>query len=118
MDEEGVRLAAAVQALGRVRSNSTLPRPLREDLVAYAAGQRRAGASWQSIARTVGLSASSLQRWSEGGRGGAPRLRAVRVRRDEPAAAPRALVLVTASGLRLEGLSREDAMVLVRELGV
>jgi len=31
MDEEGVRLAAAVPALGRVRSNSPLPRELGRD---------------------------------------------------------------------------------------
>jgi hypothetical protein len=118
MDAEGARLGAAVEALGRTRRNDPVPEPLRSEVMAYAESRRRAGASWQSISRAVRISASGLKRWA-GVQNGESRLRAVRVRREGGAqGAPSPLTLVTASGLRLEGLSRQDAVAIVRELGL
>ena len=94
-----------------------MPEPLRGEVMAYAESRRRAGESWQSIGRVVGISASGLKRWSDV-RSGAPGLRPVRLRREATPPTASALTLVTLSGLRLEGLSREDAVAIVRELGV
>jgi hypothetical protein len=85
--------------------------------------QTRGDSSWQAIAREVGISASGLKRWSEGVVSTPARLRRVRVRGDGglgggiAAVPPRALTLVTPSGFRVEGLSREDVAALVREFG-
>jgi hypothetical protein len=65
MDAEGARLGAAVEALGRTRMNDPVPEPLRGEVMAYAESRRRAGESWQSIARVVGISTSGLKRWSD-----------------------------------------------------
>ena len=118
MDAEGARLGAAVEALGRTRRNDPVPEPLRGEVMAYAEARRRTGASWRSISQAVGISATGLKRWSAV-QNGESRLRVVRVRREpEAERVPRLLTLATPSGLRLEGLTREDAVAIVRELGL
>jgi hypothetical protein len=82
---------------------------------ASARRARRADAPWATIAATVGLSKSALVRWRRGAGRSAGTLRRVRV---VSAPAPRAgLAIVTAAGHRVEGLSLDEALALVRALG-
>jgi hypothetical protein len=118
MDETTRRLRRAVAGLRRKRRNEAVPRVLRAALVREAAGQRRAGRSWESIAQALGVSSSGLQRWcstTAPASGRVARLRPVRVRAMQAGAAG-GLVLVTASGHRVEGLGVADAAALVRAL--
>lgn len=62
-DAVGSRLRNAVRGLGRKRRNDAVPRGLRARLVSYAQARRRAGAGWGRIARELGVSGSTLQRW-------------------------------------------------------
>jgi hypothetical protein len=123
MDETASRLRAAIAALGRTKRNTPVPSLLRAEVMAYVAEQRRQGVHWASLAKAVGLSASGLKRWSDGTaprEAATPRLRRVRVCA-ERAAAPASggrLALVMREGHRLEGLSREDAVAIVRALTV
>jgi hypothetical protein len=123
MEGKAGRLRKAVQGLGRTRRNEAVPRSLRRELVGYAVAQRRAGRAWRSIAAELGVSGSSLQRWSASEPGEAPAMRRVALRQG---AAPRApgrgegsgrLVLVTAGGQRVEGLAVAEALTLLRALG-
>ena len=120
MDETAARLRAAIVALGRTQRNTPVPTALRGEVMAWVTERRRTGAGWASLAGAVGLSASGLKRWSEVAtrREGTPRLRPVRLRAELPAAEERGgrLVLVTTQGVRLEGLTREDAVAIVRTL--
>lgn len=122
MGEAARRLRKAVVRLGRTRRNEVVPRSLRRELVGYAVTQRRAGRAWRSIAAELGVSGSSLQRWSTVTRDEAPAMRRVALREAAVktarlAAGPRRLVLVTAGGHRLEGLGVEEALTLLRALG-
>jgi len=120
-DEVGRRLREAIAGLGRHRTQA-LPQALHAEVQRYAAWRRRAGASWRTIAESVGVSASALQRWGARARGPAARagLRRVRLRREEAAvvkAVPSAtLVLISPSGFRLEGLGVAQALALLRGL--
>lgn len=122
MDETGVRLRAAIAALGRTKRNTPVPAPLRAEVMAFVRERRRAGATWSSLAEVVGLSASGLKRWSESAlpREVSPRLRRVRLRAVTALAGESGgpLVLVTPQGVRVEGLSREDAVAMVRALAI
>ena len=82
-DEVGRRLREAIAGLGRHRTQP-LPQELHVEVERYAALRRRAGASWRTIAGSVGVSASALQRWGARERSPAARagLRRVRVRRE------------------------------------
>jgi hypothetical protein len=88
----------------------------------YAAARRKLGATWQSIAQQLGLSASGLQRWSARATG-ETRLRRVRIERRQipaPSAAQGtagSLVLVSPQGFRLEGLGVSEALALLHDLG-
>jgi len=122
MGETARRLRKAVAGLGRTRRNETVPPKLRGELVGYALVERRAGRSWRSIAAELGVSGSSLQRWSPATRGEAPAMRRVALREGAVktvrfSEGPRSLVLVTAGGHRLEGLAVEEALTLLRALG-
>ena len=120
VDGVGRRLREAIAGLGRHRTQP-LPQALHAEVERYAALRRRAGASWRTIAESVGVSASSLQRWGARERSSAVRagLRRVRVRREEAAGqaiASATLVLISPAGFRLEGLGVAQALELLREL--
>lgn len=119
--EAAKRLCAAVRGLGRKRRNEPVPSALRRQLVRYARARRRAGGGWWTIGRELGVGGTTLQRWC------APAVRAgmrpVRVasvaRRGRQAVAERTdrVVVVTATGHRVEGLGVGEAVLLLRALG-
>jgi hypothetical protein len=119
-DEVGRRLREAIAGLGRHRTQP-LPQELHAEVERYAALRRRAGASWRTIAGSVGVSASALQRWGARERSSAVRagLRRVRVRREwvpSQTVASATLVLISPSGFRVEGLGVAQALEMLREL--
>ena len=119
-DEVGRRLREAIAGLGRNRTQP-LPQELHVEVERYAALRRRAGASWRTIAGSVGVSASALQRWGARERSSAVRagLRRVRVRREwvpSQTVASATLVLISPSGFRVEGLGVAQALEMLREL--
>ena len=119
MDERGRELREAIAQLGRQRRNDTIPEPLRGEAMGYAAERRKQGASWQSIGRELGLSASCLQRWSALAIPEA-RIVRVRVRREQRESAQGAggpIVLISPRGFRLEGLGLPQVLELLRALG-
>lgn len=86
---------------------------LRRAVVEYAQAAQSAGASIASVARALGLSSPTLYGWVQG----APRaFRAVATKPASFVGAPSELRLVTAQGHRVEGLSRDDLVVLLRAL--
>jgi transposase len=105
----------AVQGLGSRGKTTRIPDEVRSVVLRYARGARASGQSWIEIAEAVGLSTSALQRWNRA----VPKkvkLKPV-VITDALASASRGdLVLATANGDRLEGLSVEEAICLVRAL--
>src|SRR5947208_17166554 len=63
----GERLQAARAALADLgpRGRTTrIPEGVRARVLAYTRRQRAAGASWQTVASAVGVSASALKNWS------------------------------------------------------
>ncbi len=117
MDARARRLRKAMERLGRKRRNERVPRALRVELVGSARMQRRAGRSWRSIAEALGVSSSGLQRWCAAPQPPGATLRRVRLRVEARSCAlSQSLVLVTASGHRVEGLAVADAVVLMRAL--
>jgi hypothetical protein len=93
---------------------------VRERVVAYAERARAQGRSWRWIARSVGLSAAGVQRFvnaKPAGRHAALVRVAMPPQAREASPAVPSLVWVTPSGHRLERLSLQDAVVLLRALG-
>ena len=80
----------------------------------FARGRRAEGASWKQIAGELGMRFETVRRWCarEASRSG---LRPVVV---VDAEAPgRGVAVVSSSGHRVEGLSLEDAIAVLRALG-
>lgn len=80
----------------------------------YVSRARQQGRSWTAVARELGISAATLQAWTA-----APRSRAALVPvvvESEPRRSA-CLMVITPSGLRIEGLDVESAAALVRALG-
>jgi hypothetical protein len=123
MEERGQELREAITRLERRRHNDPVPAPLRGEILVYSAARRQTGATWQSIAQELGLSASGLQRWSARATG-ETRMRPVRIRRglttESSSTSPSpagAIVLVSPRGFRLEGLEVSQALELLHSLG-
>src|SRR5438046_10082401 len=55
---------AAVAGLGLRGRTTRIPAGVRARVLAYTRRQRAAGASWQTVASAVGVSASALKNWS------------------------------------------------------
>lgn len=83
--------------------------------MAWAAGRRAAGASWQQVKRELGQQFDTVRRWCTAETAAPTRaLVPVRIVRDEPAV--RAVAVVSPTGFRVEGLTLSEAAALLREL--
>jgi hypothetical protein len=110
---EGARVRAALAALGRRGRTTRIPDAVRHEVLTYARARRAAGASWAAIARAVGVSVGSLRNWA---RTPPPPRTLVPVAVAPLAAAP-ALVVVSPTGYRVEGLDLATVTTLLRALG-
>lgn len=92
--------------------------PLRQLAVDFAAEAKAAGWSANRIARRLGVSWATLERWCEAppeaALGGG--MREVVVREAAPSSIELGAVLVTPEGYRIEGLEREDLVGLLQAL--
>jgi transposase-like protein len=90
----------------------------RRQLVERATLRLADGVSYSESAKQIGVCYETFRRWRMES-SGSPRLRPVRARPAAPEApaATRALVLVTVSGHRVEGLELGQVVELVRALG-
>jgi lambda repressor-like predicted transcriptional regulator len=117
MDEEANRIRGAMEGLKRGR-RERIPDTIRAAVKSYARKRRAKGASWRQLSAAVGLSSESLRRFAAESGARNRRLVAVSLR-PEPARRDeglRGLVLVTAQGMRLEGLGVAEAVELLRAL--
>jgi orotate phosphoribosyltransferase-like protein len=92
------------------------PEALERRVVEYARARRARGASWSQLASELGLRYETVRRWVERGNKskGEPKMRAVAV---VPEHAGATISIVTPSGVRVEGITLDDAMALLRALG-
>ena len=116
MDRLERRAREAVAKLGKRGPRQRIPDSVREVVVEYARCCRGRGQCWAAIGEAVGLSQSTLIRWSSGrsatGRGRMMPVETV----DEPVdSASGAVVLVTGE-YRIEGLDVAGAAELLRRL--
>jgi len=120
MDRLEVQAREAVRGLGRRGRTQRIPTAVRERVIAYARVARSRGVSWRRIARSVGLSTAGVQRFAQA-RPSPPQASlvpvVVRAPTPESSHAEAGLTLLTPAGLRLERLSLEQALVLLRALG-
>ena len=118
MEAQAQRARAAVVSLGRRGRTARVPDEVRREVVRYVELARGRGETWASISATVGLSKSALLRWSPSRR--RPGRAVSRLRRvaivGEPLRSGMALCLTTPGGYRVEGLTAESALALLRGL--
>ena len=80
-----------------------------------ARAQRAQGASWAQLSEQLGVSLESVRRWCEiASTEGSRPMRRVRVVAEQSAA--RGVSVVSVGGHRIEGLSLEEAIAVVRAL--
>ena len=106
---------AALAGLGPRGRTTRIPAGVRARVLAYTRRQRAAGASWQTVASAVGVSASALKNWS---RLAPPAHRLVPVVVSPAGTEPSSSVLaiVSPAGYRVEGLDVATATALLRAL--
>jgi hypothetical protein len=112
--QQGWRVRAAVASHRPERGKRYSPE-LRGRIVAFAASRREEGASWESIAIELGLSTETLRSWRAAeAPSGSHAMVPVHVvaERDR-----RAVSIVSVGGHRIEGLSLDDAVYVLRALG-
>ncbi|MEY2934725.1 MAG: hypothetical protein RL033_5474 [Pseudomonadota bacterium] len=97
------------------RQGRCFPRDLKERTSIWIAERRAAGATAAQIAAELGLASGTVLRWEKAGKRSARALVPVEVVADVAVAG--ALAVVSPSGFRIEGLSFENAVALLRALG-
>jgi transposase-like protein len=83
---------------------------LKARLIAYAVRRRREGIAVQAIARELGVVFETVRRWCVA-TAPAPAMREVQI---SPEPSSRTFTAVSPSGVRVEGLTLEDAAALLR----
>jgi hypothetical protein len=91
------------------------PPGLRDEITVWAKRLRTEGHVLGSIAATIGLSETTLGKWLSPGRGEGE-LRPVRLTADGTSPSRSGLVVVTPAGFRLEGLTVDEAVDVLRRL--
>ena len=84
---------------------------LRQQAVAYWRTREPAGDGVRAVATALGIAPVSLRRWAQDSR-----FRRVRVTADASPVPPRLVVVIDATGLRIEGVDIETAVQLVARL--
>jgi hypothetical protein len=84
---------------------------LREQAVAYWRTRAPAGDGVRAVATALGIAPVSLRRWAQD-----PRFRPVRVIADAAPVSGRLVVVIDATGVRIEGVDVETAAQLVARL--
>jgi transposase-like protein len=87
---------------------------LRERIIAYAADRHAEGVSWESIAAELGMSTETLRGWRTADDGSSRAMVPVRVVPDAEVISVR---VVSPGGHRIEGLTLDDAVYVLRALG-
>lgn len=91
------------------------PERLREEIAAWASDQRSEGYALSGKSEVIGVSETTLGRWMSS-RERSGELRRVGVATEAEQSSGRGLVLVTPGGYRLEGLSVDEAVNVLRRL--
>jgi transposase-like protein len=84
---------------------------LRQQAVAYWRAREAAGDGMRAVATALGIAPVSLRRWARDAR-----FRPVRLREAEAPVLPRLVVVVDATGVRVEGADIEAAVQLIARL--
>lgn len=114
-DRQASALYDAVSALPSGRSRRYSP-ALKARILDVVQARRAQGTSWAQLAEQLGVSLETLRRWcATTSTKGTTRMRRVRVVPDR--AAGSVVSLVSASGNRVEGLTLEQVLTLLRALG-
>jgi hypothetical protein len=123
MDERIAALKARIENVDRGRDGRRIfTAPIRRDVIALAKAWDAEERNRASLAKALGLHEKTLMEWLGPKHGPAKRqnehrVRRVEVQQVEPAtSSPTVLVLVFASGVRIENATIEDAVALVRAL--
>jgi hypothetical protein len=85
----------------------------KSQVVTYTEARRRSGAGYKKVSAELGLAFETVRRWCLG-RSKSRKLRAVQI---TPTSSSRTFAAVSPSGVRIEGLSLDDAAALLRALG-
>jgi hypothetical protein len=112
VDRELRQLRRAIAAVQR-RRRRRYPAKLRARISAWVAKRRAKGAWWCDVARPLGVPASTLKRWAEPSPTAPLALRPVDVI-DVPL--PGTVTLVSPTGLRIEGVTIDAAIAILRGL--
>lgn len=83
-------------------------------MATWAVEQRARGIGWRTLAREIGLSALTLQRWTSHRPAQVVALR--RVELEESVPVERTVTLVAPNGMRVEGVTVRDAVAILRGL--
>jgi hypothetical protein len=109
-DRELRDLMRALKAFRR-RGAARYPAKLRAQITEWVIGRREHGEWWTEISATLGIPTPTLVRWAETSRAAVGEMKAVEVI-DPP---PRDTVtLIAPTGLRIEGVSIETAIAILR----
>jgi hypothetical protein len=103
-------LTRAIAAF-RKRDDARYPVKLRARITAWVAARRERGEWWTDISAALGVPAQTLVRWAEASAAIATDMKAVDVIDAPPIGT---VTLVTPTGLRIEGVSVDAAIAILR----
>jgi hypothetical protein len=92
---------------------------LQERVIAYAGERRRAGAAWLAIATELGMKFETIRRWCVQGEPQSSAASPLALRRVEVMERDdsRSLAVISPAGFRVEGLTLQSAVLMLRALG-
>lgn len=116
MADDGKALRREIALIGRGRGKR-YSAELKTRVVAWAELRRRQGASWPVLSAELGLGLDTVRRWCEASAKPTKRMQALVPVRVVPSRAARTLSVVSPGGFRIDGLSPEEAVALLRAIG-
>lgn len=111
MDRDARELRRRIARLKRDRRGFRFSAPLRREITAWIEVQRERGAWWCDLSRELGVSAETLKRWAEPVPKAAAALLPVDIVDAPP---PGTVTLIAPSGLRIDGVSIDAAIAILR----